>query len=287
MHEEFEFIEFISEINGYPINFIKSQIRKTLNRYIEKNNRTQADESKDKKININDITSTKRRIFLDIPFVGKPTDIFKKRISKITRTIDPNINIQTIERPPNSLSQYFPLKDPIPKLLKSKVVYKLNCINCDVTYIGKTIRHIGKRLQEHGANFNFNLLNETNATLSNSVNNITTLRRSDRNKHKVINYFSDLPNNDINSQQLKLTQSAVKQHENNHNHKIDWTNFDIIANDNRNYQLLVKESLLINNFKPILNKTTTSVPLIVFPEGLVSIKPKVKIKHNVRSTTIG
>jgi len=36
LHEELEFIEFISILNKYPIKFIKSQIRKTYDRYVEK-----------------------------------------------------------------------------------------------------------------------------------------------------------------------------------------------------------------------------------------------------------
>jgi 1-acyl-sn-glycerol-3-phosphate acyltransferase len=80
------------------------------------------------------------------------------------------------------------------------------------------------------------------------------------------------------AEQNIVIHSAVKQHENNNNHRIDWINCNIIARDNKNYQLLVKESLLINKLKPTLNKTTCSVPLIIFPEGLRTNKLKVKIK---------
>jgi hypothetical protein len=50
MHQEFQFIEFIGELNGYPRNFIRSQIRKTLNRHIEKSNGIQINNSKDKMV---------------------------------------------------------------------------------------------------------------------------------------------------------------------------------------------------------------------------------------------
>jgi len=40
LHEEIEFIEFISLLNNYPLNFIKARVRKTFNRYILKQTNT-------------------------------------------------------------------------------------------------------------------------------------------------------------------------------------------------------------------------------------------------------
>ena len=100
-------------------------------------------------------------------------------------------------------------------------------------------------------------------------------------KTKVIHYFPETYVEVTSPEHNQIILSAVKQHENSNNHKIDWTNCNIIARDNKNYQLLVKESLLINEHKPTLNKTTCSVPFIIFPEGLRPNKPKVKIKSTL------
>lgn len=43
-------------------------------------------------------------------------------------------------RTTSSMSKYFPLKNSIPKLLRSNIVYKIECNDCEATYIGKTIR---------------------------------------------------------------------------------------------------------------------------------------------------
>ena len=45
---------------------------------------------------------------------------------------------------------YFNVKCPTPKALKSNVVYKFSCL-CDtnITYIGMTTRHLTTRLEEH------------------------------------------------------------------------------------------------------------------------------------------
>ena len=83
------------------------------------------------------------------------------------------------------------------------------------------------------------------------------------------------------SKNNNLTQSATKQRKNISNHKINWKNFNIIDSDRKRYQLLVKESLLLYNFKPTLNKTTSSVPVIIFPKALRTKKPIVKMKSTV------
>ena len=41
-----------------------------------------------------------------------------------------------------------------------------------------------------------------------------------------------------------------------------------LTTQNIAYRLLIKESLVIRAYGPRLNRTTHSVPLIVFPEGL-------------------
>ena len=41
------------------------------------------------------------------------------------------------------------LKPPVPKLLKSKVVYQVTCPRCNSCYVGWTHRHVGTRFSEH------------------------------------------------------------------------------------------------------------------------------------------
>ncbi|CAF3650342.1 unnamed protein product, partial [Rotaria socialis] len=61
---------------------------------------------------------------------------------------------------------------------------------------------------------------------------------------------------------------AVQQHQIETGHQMNWDNFGIVMQDNHYYRLLIKESLLIKAYEPQLNRTTHSVPLIVFPDGL-------------------
>ena len=41
------------------------------------------------------------------------------------------------------------LKPTVPKMLRSSVVYKIDCPGCDASYIGETLRLLQQRLREH------------------------------------------------------------------------------------------------------------------------------------------
>ena len=62
--------------------------------------------------------------------------------------------------------------------------------------------------------------------------------------------------------------SSIAEHVQRTNHKMDWENFRILWRDNNTQRLMIKESLVIRAHEPRLNRTTHSVPLLIFPEGL-------------------
>ena len=64
------------------------------------------------------------------------------------------------------------------------------------------------------------------------------------------------------------SSSSIAEHEESTGHHMDWKNFRVLWRDNNVYRLLIKESLVIRAHEPWLNRTTHSVPLLVFPEGL-------------------
>ena len=47
------------------------------------------------------------------------------------------------------ISSLFPIKDSIPKLHRSSVVYRYTCSGCNAAYIGKTMHHLLTRADEH------------------------------------------------------------------------------------------------------------------------------------------
>jgi hypothetical protein len=71
--------------------------------------------------------------------------------------------------------------------------------------------------------------------------------------------------------QTKHSESSISRHTQQTGHQMDWENFNVVWQDNHSYPLLIKESLVIKAFEPSLNRTTHSVPMFVFPEGLPRI----------------
>ena len=47
------------------------------------------------------------------------------------------------------IKNYFSYKDPIPKDLKSFLVYKFTCASCSSSYNGETCRHFKNTIEEH------------------------------------------------------------------------------------------------------------------------------------------
>ena len=55
--------------------------------------------------------------------------------------------------------------------------------------------------------------------------------------------------------------SAIKEHLLFCNHTTDFEDFSILATDNNDFKVTLKESLLINGDYPLLNKNKRSLPL--------------------------
>ena len=61
-----------------------------------------------------------------------------------------------------------------------------------------------------------------------------------------------------------MKESAVCDHRLHCDCVISLDDFDVLASDNNNFRLLIKESALIKRDKPILNRTIKSFPLKLF-----------------------
>ena len=61
----------------------------------------------------------------------------------------PQCNIKIILNPTNHLSSLFHFQDIIPKDLQSHIMYYFSCGNWNVTYYGKTERHLNVRSSQH------------------------------------------------------------------------------------------------------------------------------------------
>ncbi|CAF4558442.1 unnamed protein product, partial [Rotaria sp. Silwood2] len=111
---------------------------------ISKETSTKTTESENKDIN-------KEQIFIDLPFIRNETKILGEKVINLAKNIRPDLHIQPIPRPPPTISTFFPQKDKIGKNAQSNIVYMISCLECNESYLGKTIRQASRRYQGHGA----------------------------------------------------------------------------------------------------------------------------------------
>ena len=123
------------------------------------------------------------------------------------------------------LRNFFSFKDKIPTNLKSLVLYKYKCSDCNVTYIGKTTRHYQVRFSEHLG-----------------ISKVTNL---------PLKYN-------------KKSSTAIRDHTHLSGHNSTKDCFKIIGSATNDYHLKIKESLNILRENPLLNKTVKSFPLHLF-----------------------
>jgi len=135
--ENFNFIIETFLRNGYPLKFIFDTISNRLKHLINK---------KTKKQNLNNTDDDKKGWFL-IPFIPKWTDKFKSIVN--------NLKMKLAFFSLNKLGRMIKAqKDDIPVGYNKNVVYKLECKNCDVAYIGQTKRRLHTRINEHRNDIN-------------------------------------------------------------------------------------------------------------------------------------
>ena len=73
----------------------------------------------------------------------------KKRLQQLFKDYIPYCKLKVVFNSNRRLSNMFVFKDKIPTYMKSAVIYKFTCSDCNVTYIGKTNRHFHVMYCEH------------------------------------------------------------------------------------------------------------------------------------------
>lgn len=81
--------------------------------------------------------------YVGMTYVPGYTEIISKILSE-------ELKIRIVPRAIHNVRSILPrLKDAIPDMKKSNVIYSIPCMQCDDRYIGQTRRYLGKRIQEH------------------------------------------------------------------------------------------------------------------------------------------
>ncbi|KYN09399.1 hypothetical protein ALC57_18504 [Trachymyrmex cornetzi] len=145
--ENFELIIKILLNNGYPLKLIFSEIKNRLSKKFKQWN--------DLKITTTDNTivnnvDTNNHSYFTIPFIPFLSEKIKKFFKKDTL-------IRMAYKGINNLKGFIKShKDFRSKLSHTDVVYKIECQDCDASYVGQTGRCLKTRINEHRNHINWN-----------------------------------------------------------------------------------------------------------------------------------
>ena len=91
----------------------------------------------------------KKEIFIVLPYLGIQSKIVTQQLKSCIYKFYGCFNLKIIFRNTRRIKSFFPYKDKLNRSLKSKVVYKASCWDCNDYYIGKTKRRLHDRKTEH------------------------------------------------------------------------------------------------------------------------------------------
>ena len=131
--------------NQYPLAVIEETIHKTLTKIltgVDDSDENSDELELDPNANFQNISEKDKFLFF-VNYRGKPTEHFATSLKKLNA---PCKVIMTLNKTKNCLST---LKNPIPFMLQSNVVYIITCPQCTLSYVGQTSRHIQQRFNEH------------------------------------------------------------------------------------------------------------------------------------------
>ena len=162
----------------------------------------------------------------DMLFIFLFLSFIRTQITKLCSSAFTRVSLRFIFQSGRQLSSFFSFKNRIPAFMRSRVVYKYTCQCCGSLYFVQTRRHSCTRISEHSME-------------------VSPLR----------------------GKKLATTSlSSIQAHIHHTHHTISPNDFSIISSchSSSNFELLIRESLLISKFKPSLNENISSTPLSLF-----------------------
>ena len=132
-HEEVVKIKRYLEKNSYLLSFVDKQVKFFLENTINEKSDT--------------VNATNNVVkYYKLPYIGHISTNAKH--IRFCKFYCKSLSIKIVLTP-FKVADMFNVKDPIPKSLKSFVVYKFVCPGCNACYIGETTRHLSTRIKEH------------------------------------------------------------------------------------------------------------------------------------------
>ena len=121
--------------NQYPESFFEPLIKQTLEKIIRATKTSIEDNELD--------NNEDELCLLFLQYRGKITDQYIQSLKILKAPCKPVLTLRKLK------TILPPLKAPVEKRLRSRIVYQINCSRCQACYVGQTDRHLRKRFQEH------------------------------------------------------------------------------------------------------------------------------------------
>ena len=208
-HDEMEFLVNFFKNNGYPSNIVYKYIRQFL------------DNTYNPKVPI--VTAPKLIFYCKLPYIGQHISQLNKELKCILDQFYPHINFRLIFNNDFTLKSLLPFKDKLPASLLSGIVYYYNCPNCQVGYLGSSIKTLKTRYCQHAG-------------------------------------ISDRTGRDLAvKQQSSIREHSIDCHQ----ARVNFEDFKVLDKCSNVSDLRILESIYIHKRKPQLNQDQSSFPLLI------------------------
>jgi len=142
-HQEITHLRNYFSFNLYPNTTIDFHINKLLNNILDPPPLH--------------LTVPQLKLYIKVPFLGHLSSQLHKDLLKLFHQHIPQSRPILIPHNPLTIKSFFNIKDTLPVLCRSSVVYKYSCGSCTATYIGHTGLHLHERISKHrGLSFRTN-----------------------------------------------------------------------------------------------------------------------------------
>ena len=135
LHEDITKLTDILKKNLYPAHLIE----RVVNRYV-----TGTLSSHSPRV----FLPTSPTFYFKLPYIGHFSVVTQKKVRHLIKRYCNDLDIKLFF-PALRLAIFFGVKDLIPGVLRSRVVYKFACAGCNACYVGETTRHFSTRVREH------------------------------------------------------------------------------------------------------------------------------------------
>lgn len=119
--------------------------------------------------------STEKPIYFQIDYTSERCTKIGQKITNIFRSITPSFNLKIAFKTIKLEGVIFQkLKEPIPMLEKSGLVYKFQC-PCQTSYVGHTMRQLQTRAKEHAPDPKFTIRTRSNSKVKDRTKGVIEL----------------------------------------------------------------------------------------------------------------